>query len=79
MAFYFQGATIRKIMETSDTKITVSSINELNTFNHERIITISGEIDNISKAESEVSTKLRTAYENDVHAMMVRKKLTRKL
>ena len=68
-----QGATIKKIMEDSTTKITVSSINEINSFNLERIITIAGEIDQISKAEAEISTKLRAAYENDIQAMAVSK------
>ena len=34
------GATIKKIMEDTDTKITVSSVNDINSFNLERIITI---------------------------------------
>lgn len=62
-------------MEETGTKITVSSINEINSFNVERIITISGDIDNISKAEAEVSAKLRAAYENDIQNVTVRCKL----
>ena len=37
----------------------------------ERIITLKGEIDNMSKAEAEISSKLRAAYEADVQAMAV--------
>lgn len=64
-----QGSTIKRIMEETDTKITVSSINEINSFNMERIITIKGEPENICRAETEVSAKLRQAYESDLNAM----------
>lgn len=64
-----QGGTIKKIMEDTDTRITVSSINEINVFNNERVITIKGLIPNISQAEAEVSSKLRAAYEMDLQAM----------
>ena len=58
-------------MDDTDTKIAVSSISEISTFNMERIITVKGEIDNMSKAEAEISSKLRAAYEADVQAMAV--------
>ena len=58
-------------MDETNTKVTVSSINEMNTFHQERIITISGDIDDISQAEAEISSKLRAAYENDIQAMAV--------
>merc|ERR1719264_2452027 len=63
------GATIKKIMEDTSTKITVSSISDISSFNLERVISIRGSIPNISKAESEVSSKLRAAYETDLQAM----------
>jgi len=63
------GATIKKIMEDTNTKITVSSISDISSFNLERVISIRGSIPNISKAESEVSSKLRAAYETDLQAM----------
>lgn len=63
------GTTIKKIMQDTDTKITVSSINDINNFNLERIITVKGSIDNMSKAESMISNKLRQSYENDLQAM----------
>ena len=66
-----QGATIKRIMDETDTKIAVSSISEISNFNMERIITLKGEIDNMSKAEAEISSKLRAAYEADVQAMAV--------
>ena len=70
-----QGSSIKRIMEETSTKITVSSINEISSFNLERIISISGDVDKISKAEAEVSHKLRSAYESDIQAMAVSMKL----
>ncbi|XP_025156096.1 insulin-like growth factor 2 mRNA-binding protein 1 isoform X5 [Harpegnathos saltator] len=63
------GNTIKRIMQDTDTKITVSSINDINSFNLERIITVKGTIENMSKAESMISSKLRQSYENDLQAM----------
>ncbi|XP_037916486.1 insulin-like growth factor 2 mRNA-binding protein 1 isoform X3 [Hermetia illucens] len=63
------GNTIKRIMQETDTKITVSSINDINSFNLERIITVKGSIENMSKAESQISAKLRQSYENDLQAM----------
>lgn len=63
------GNTIKRIMQETDTKITVSSINDINSFNLERIITVKGAIDNMSRAENQISSKLRQSYENDLQAM----------
>lgn len=63
------GNTIKRIMQETDTKITVSSINDISSFNLERIITVKGTIENMSKAESQISAKLRQSYENDLQAM----------
>ncbi|XP_023315646.1 insulin-like growth factor 2 mRNA-binding protein 1 isoform X3 [Trichogramma pretiosum] len=63
------GNTIKRIMQDTDTKITVSSINDINSFNLERIITVKGSIENMSRAESLISNKLRQSYENDLQAM----------
>ncbi|XP_054713128.1 insulin-like growth factor 2 mRNA-binding protein 1 isoform X1 [Uloborus diversus] len=64
------GNTIKRIMESTDTKITVSSsIHDVNSFNFERIITIKGKLENICKAEQMISSKLRQSYENDLAAM----------
>ena len=43
------GNTIKKIMTDTETKITVSSINDISSFNLERIITVKGSIENMSK------------------------------
>lgn len=63
------GNTIKRIMQDTDTKITVSSINDINSFNLERIITIKGSIENMSRGESQISSKLRQSYENDLQAL----------
>ncbi|GIY98713.1 insulin-like growth factor 2 mRNA-binding protein 1 [Caerostris extrusa] len=64
------GNTIKRIMETTETKITVSSsMQDVNTFNFERVITIKGKLENICKAEQMISSKLRQSYENDLAAM----------
>ncbi|GAB0099763.1 insulin-like growth factor 2 mRNA-binding protein 1 [Sergentomyia squamirostris] len=63
------GNTIKRIMQETETKITVSSINDINSFNLERIITVKGVIENMSRAESQISAKLRQSYENDLQAM----------
>ena len=71
------GATIKKIMEETGTKITVSSISDINAFNVERTITIAAsEVENVSRAEAEISSKLRKAYEHDVQEVVVRTSLT---
>ncbi|XP_067138509.1 insulin-like growth factor 2 mRNA-binding protein 1 isoform X2 [Centruroides vittatus] len=63
------GNTIKRIMGQTDTKITVSSIHDVNSFNLERVITILGSLENICKAEQMISSKLRQSYENDLAAM----------
>lgn len=63
------GNTIKRIMQDTDTKITVSSINDINSFNLERIITIKGSIENMSRGEAQISSKLRMSYENDLQAL----------
>ncbi|XP_068213627.1 insulin-like growth factor 2 mRNA-binding protein 1 isoform X2 [Palaemon carinicauda] len=62
------GNTIKKIMDDTSTKITISSINDINSFNLERIITIKGNIDDIAVAENMISSRLRSSYENDLQA-----------
>lgn len=65
------GNTIKRIMQETDTKITVSSINDINSFNLERIITVKGTIENMAKAESQISAKLRQSYENDLQVTLI--------
>ncbi|CAG2168380.1 unnamed protein product, partial [Oppiella nova] len=64
------GNTIKRIMEQTDTKITVSSsIHDANSFNLERIITIKGSLENICRAESMISQRLRQSYESDLQVI----------
>lgn len=51
------------------TWVFICSINDINSFNLERIITVKGNIENMSRAESMISAKLRQSYENDLQAM----------
>jgi len=62
------GATIKKVMDDTNTKVMVSSVNDVNSFNLERVITIKGAIEDISRAESAISTKLRQSYESDLQS-----------
>jgi hypothetical protein len=50
---------------SSINSITVSSINELNSYNAERIISIKGELEQQIRALETIYTKLCAAYEND--------------
>ncbi|XP_065897214.1 insulin-like growth factor 2 mRNA-binding protein 2 isoform X2 [Dysidea avara] len=61
-----QGATLKRIMAESNTKITISKIKDLTPYNMERTITVLGTVDNCKKAESLISTKLRTSFESDM-------------
>jgi insulin-like growth factor 2 mRNA-binding protein 1 len=47
------------------------SLNDVSSFNMERVITIKGTIDNMSRAEGMISAKLRQSYESDLQAMAV--------
>jgi len=61
------GNTIKRIMEQTETKITVSTnIHDVNSFNLERIITIEGRLKDICAAEQIISSKLRQSYESDL-------------
>ncbi|KPM03425.1 insulin-like protein growth factor 2 mRNA-binding protein 1-like protein [Sarcoptes scabiei] len=57
------GNTIRRIMQQTDTKITITNAN-LTLL--ERIISISGQLDNMCKAEVMISEKLRECFERDL-------------
>jgi len=51
------------------TILSSSSIHDVNSFNLERIITIKGSLENICKAETMISQKLRQSYESDLAAI----------
>jgi len=63
------GNVIKRVMEETETKITVSSVADINSFNLERTITIRGDLDGMSEAERMVVGKLRQSYENDLQAL----------
>uniref|UniRef100_A0AAV2KMG4 RRM domain-containing protein n=1 Tax=Knipowitschia caucasica TaxID=637954 RepID=A0AAV2KMG4_KNICA len=64
-----EGRNLKKVEQDTDTKITISSLQDLTVYNPERTITVTGSQANICRAEEEISKKLREAYENDVAAM----------
>nr|XP_054767711.1 insulin-like growth factor 2 mRNA-binding protein 3 isoform X5 [Lytechinus pictus] len=58
------GSSINSIMEESKAKVTVSLIQDLTVFNHERTVTIYGTPEQCIAAEGLISKKLRKAYES---------------
>ncbi|XP_022182325.1 uncharacterized protein LOC111042124 isoform X3 [Myzus persicae] len=69
-----EGNIIKKIMSETDTNITVPSITDItiDSFNDERIFTVQGCVDNISKAEARISSKLRQCLKNISHYKLTR-------
>uniref|UniRef100_A0A2R5LEC5 Putative igf-ii mrna-binding protein imp n=1 Tax=Ornithodoros turicata TaxID=34597 RepID=A0A2R5LEC5_9ACAR len=63
------GNTIKRIMEQTDTKVTVSSMHDANAMSLERVITVKGKPEGVSRAEQMISAKLRQSYENDLAAL----------
>lgn len=63
------GNTIKRIMEQTDTKITVSSLHDGSALHMERVISIKGKPEGVCRAEQLVSSKLRQSYESDLAAM----------
>lgn len=59
------GNTIRRIMQQTDTKITINSANLASQYQLERIISISGQLESMCKAEVMISQKLRQCFESD--------------
>eukprot|EP00066_Takifugu_rubripes_P001062 XP_003961994.1 PREDICTED: insulin-like growth factor 2 mRNA-binding protein 2 isoform X1 [Takifugu rubripes] len=64
-----QGRNLKKIEEETGTKITISSLQDLNIYNNERTITVKGSLEACCNAEVEIMKKLREAYENDIAAI----------
>ncbi|XP_033827025.1 insulin-like growth factor 2 mRNA-binding protein 1 isoform X2 [Periophthalmus magnuspinnatus] len=64
-----EGRNLKKVEQDTDTKITISSLQDLTMYNPERTIMVLGTVEASCKAEEEISKKLREAYENDVAAM----------
>uniref|UniRef100_A0A670Z900 Insulin like growth factor 2 mRNA binding protein 3 n=1 Tax=Pseudonaja textilis TaxID=8673 RepID=A0A670Z900_PSETE len=66
-----EGRNLKKIEQDTDTKITISPLQDLTLYNPERTITVKGSIDTCAKAEEEIMKKIRESYENDIAAMNV--------
>ncbi|XP_069504422.1 insulin-like growth factor 2 mRNA-binding protein 3 isoform X2 [Ambystoma mexicanum] len=64
-----EGRNLKKIEEDTDTKITISPLQDLTLYNPERTITVKGSIDACAKAEEEIMKKVGESYENDIAAM----------
>ncbi|XP_028674115.2 insulin-like growth factor 2 mRNA-binding protein 3 [Erpetoichthys calabaricus] len=64
-----EGRNLKKIEQDTDTKITISPLQDLTLYNPERTITVKGSIEACGKAEEEVMKKIRESYENDMAAM----------
>ncbi|NWV27350.1 IF2B1 protein, partial [Origma solitaria] len=70
-----EGRNLKKVEQDTDTKITISSLQELTLYNPERTITVRGSIESCSRAEQEIMRKVREAYDNDVAAMSLQSHL----
>ncbi|MGH0135505.1 UNVERIFIED_CONTAM: hypothetical protein FKN15_015032, partial [Acipenser sinensis] len=64
-----EGRNLKKVEQDTDTKITISPLQDLTLYNPERTITVKGPIEACCQAEEEIMKKVREAYENDVAAM----------
>uniref|UniRef100_UPI0037E9BA8D insulin-like growth factor 2 mRNA-binding protein 1 isoform X2 n=1 Tax=Semicossyphus pulcher TaxID=241346 RepID=UPI0037E9BA8D len=64
-----EGRNLKKVEQDTDTKITISPLQDLTLYNPERTITVKGSIEACCQAEIEVMKKVREAYENDIAAM----------
>ncbi|XP_071811745.1 insulin-like growth factor 2 mRNA-binding protein 2 isoform X2 [Apostichopus japonicus] len=58
------GKSLKQIMEGSKAKVTVSPFHELTVYNPERTVCVYGSTEQCSKAEEQITSKLRKAYEN---------------
>jgi len=62
-----EGKVIKKIREDTDTRITVSNVQEVPAMYPDRVITIKGSIDSMASSEGQISTKLRECYEKEMN------------
>uniref|UniRef100_A0A672SNQ2 Insulin-like growth factor 2 mRNA-binding protein 3 n=1 Tax=Sinocyclocheilus grahami TaxID=75366 RepID=A0A672SNQ2_SINGR len=70
-----EGRNLKKIEQDTDTKITISPLQDLTLYNPERTITVKGTLEACGKAEEEIMKKIRESYENDVTAMHLQSNL----
>ncbi|KAK3552635.1 hypothetical protein QTP86_017891 [Hemibagrus guttatus] len=64
-----EGRNLKKVEQDTDTKITISPLQDLTLYNPERTITVKGAIEACCLAEQEIMKKVREAYDNDIAAM----------
>ncbi|XP_061761915.1 insulin-like growth factor 2 mRNA-binding protein 1 isoform X1 [Nerophis ophidion] len=64
-----EGRNLKKVEQDTDTKITISPLQDLTLYNPERTITVKGSMEACCQAEVEIMKKVREAYDNDVAAM----------
>ncbi|XP_062518218.1 insulin-like growth factor 2 mRNA-binding protein 2 isoform X2 [Corticium candelabrum] len=60
------GYSLKKIATDTNTRVNISKQSDLTPWNMERTVTITGTIENSSRAEREVSRRLRQFYEDDM-------------
>lgn len=70
-----EGRNLKKIEQETQTKITISPLQDLTLYNPERTITVKGSIEACALAEEEVMKKIREAYDNDIAAMNLQSNL----
>ncbi|KAF7668485.1 hypothetical protein LDENG_00010070 [Lucifuga dentata] len=70
-----EGRNLKKIEQDTGTKITISPLQDLTIYNHERTITVKGTVEACSLAEQELMRKLRESYESDMAAMNLQSNL----
>ncbi|XP_063041724.1 insulin-like growth factor 2 mRNA-binding protein 3 isoform X2 [Engraulis encrasicolus] len=70
-----EGRNLKKIETDTQTKITISPLQDLTLYNPERTITVKGSIEACAQAEQEVMKKIREAYDNDIAAMNLQSNL----
>uniref|UniRef100_A0AAY5L086 RRM domain-containing protein n=1 Tax=Esox lucius TaxID=8010 RepID=A0AAY5L086_ESOLU len=66
-----EGRNLKKVEQDTDTKITISPLQDLTLYNPERTITVKGPIEACCLAETEIMKKVREAYDNDIAAMNI--------
>ncbi|XP_030644954.1 insulin-like growth factor 2 mRNA-binding protein 3 isoform X3 [Chanos chanos] len=70
-----EGRNLKKIEADTETKITISPLQDLTLYNPERTITVKGSTEACAKAEEEIMKKIRESYENDIAAMNLQSNL----
>jgi insulin-like growth factor 2 mRNA-binding protein 1 len=66
------GYSLKKVATETNTRVNISKQSELTPWNMERTVTIMGTIENCSRAEREISRRLRQFYEDDMAKLVVR-------